>query len=347
MNGIPSPTWSEFSIGPITIHAYALCILLGICVALWLTNKRWVARGGITDDLWNIAVWTVPAGIIGGRLYHIFSTPDPYFGPNGNPIAALYIWNGGLGIWGAVALGVIVAYVVARRYGIRFLSFLDAAAPGLILAQAIGRWGNWFNQELFGAPTTLPWGLHIDKTLNGFPNPNWPDPALPADTLFHPTFLYESVWNFVGALLLIWAARKFLLNSGQVFYAYICYYTLGRVWIEALRIDTAEHILGLRLNVWTSIIVFVVGLVLFLYSRAHYGAGINEPYTENRSNNSDHTTGQSSNSPTEREVGFGPQPTTHDKTDSKNTFGFYGAVTSTISIVPQVPDGTRPATTRE
>lgn len=370
MNGIPSPTWSGFSLGPLTIHAYALCILTGILVALWLTNVRWQQRGGTTDDLWNIAVWTVPAGIIGGRLYHIFSTPDPYFGPGGNPVAALYIWNGGLGIWGAVALGVLVAYLVSRRYGIRFLSFIDAAAPGLILAQAIGRWGNWFNQELFGAPTQLPWGLHIDKTIGGVPNPNWPDPALPADTLFHPTFLYESVWNLVGAALLIWAGKKFLLGHGQVFYAYICYYTLGRVWIEALRIDTAEHILGLRLNVWTSILVFILGATLFVASRKRYGSGVEPahsperiaydtavaghaeeypPYTRGAVAPGSSVRTASSTDDSVREVGFGPQTTSlpivaddsyaaSERPVSDRSFGFYGAVTSTISIVPQVAD---------
>lgn len=349
MNGIPSPTWSGFSLGPLTIHAYALCILTGIVVALWLTNKRWIARGGTSDDLWNIAVWTVPAGIIGGRLYHVFSTPAPYFGPGGDPVAALYIWNGGLGIWGAVALGVLVAYLVARHYGIRFASFLDAAAPGLILAQAIGRWGNWFNQELFGAPTTLPWGLQIDPA-----SPNWPDPSLPADTLFHPTFLYESVWNAIGAVLLIWAGKKFRLKHGQVFYAYICYYTLGRVWIEALRIDTAEHILSLRLNVWTSILVFALGAVLFVVSRSRYGAGTDVAHTRERvaydvsvkshDNPEDYPPyTRGATAPGVREVGFGPQtmslPIVEEAEPvSDKSFGFYGAVTSTISIVPQVPD---------
>ena len=332
---IPSPAWSGFDIGPVRIHAYALCILLGIALALWLTNKRWQARGGTEDDLWTIAIWAIPAGIIGGRLYHVFSTPDPYFGPDGDPVAALYIWNGGLGIWGAVALGVLVVLFVCRRHGFRFTSFLDAAAPGLILAQAVGRWGNWFNQELFGAPTTLPWGLEIDRA-----SPTWPDPSLPADTLFHPTFLYESLWNLGSCLVLLWAARRFSLWRGQVFYLYLSLYTAGRVWIEALRIDDAEHILGLRLNVWTSILVFALGIALLLVSRARHGGGSDTAYTSDRtepdaeaggSSGSGAAAGESAAS--EAAGNTGDEPETPARGGG---FGFFGAVTSAISIVPQL-----------
>lgn len=332
---IPSPGWSGFDLGPVRIHAYALCILLGIALALWLTNRRWQARGGTEDDLWTIAIWAIPAGIIGGRLYHVFSTPAPYFGPDGNPIAALYIWNGGLGIWGAVALGVLVVLLVCRRHGYRFTSFLDAAAPGIILAQAVGRWGNWFNQELFGAPTTLPWGLEIDRA-----SPTWPDPSLPADTLFHPTFLYESLWNLGSCLVLLWAARRFSLWRGQVFYLYLTLYTAGRVWIEALRIDDAEHILGLRLNVWTSILVFALGIALLLVSRARHGGGSDTAYTSDRtepdaeaggSSGSGAAAGESAAS--EAAGNTGDEPETPARGGG---FGFFGAVTSAISIVPQL-----------
>lgn len=387
--GLPSPQWSAIHLGPLTIHAYALCILVGILLALWVTLRRWEARGGNSDDLWSIAVWAIPAGIIGGRLYHVFSSPEAYFGPRGNPIAVLYIWNGGLGIWGAVALGVLAVWFVARRHGVRFPAFLDAAAPGLILAQACGRWGNWFNQELFGAPTTLPWGLHIDKVLNGAPNPNWPDPSLPAGTLFQPTFLYESAWDLLGFFLLIWAGRRFRLGHGQVFYLYICYYTLGRVWIEALRIDDAEHILGLRLNIWTSILVFVLGAVLFALSRrrherpephvhtreriaydsaaAHATQATGEEYpafirgakppaagaqTPLRSSAPGYGAGGPAAAGQPLQVGFGPVTSSlpiiadedEDEDDGANefsskSFGFFGAVTSAISIVPQVNPG--------
>ena len=356
---IPSPGWSGFDIGPLRIHAYALCILVGIVLALWLTNRRWQARGGTEDDLWTLAIWAIPSGIIGGRIYHVLSTPDPYFGPDGDPVAALYIWNGGLGIWGAVALGVLVVLFVCRRHGFRFTSFLDAAAPGLILAQAAGRWGNWFNQELFGAPTDLPWGLEIDRT-----SPTWPDPSLPADTLFHPTFLYESLWNVIGCFVLLWAGRRFSLWRGQVFFLYLAYYTLGRVWIEALRIDDAEHILGLRLNVWTSIVIFLLGVVLLVVSRSRHGGGENTAYTDDRprpdADGSAPVTGNGSGSgsgSTSVHRTVAADGTTAAEGTSaaggardgeqparRGGFGFFGAVTSAISIVPQLTGRSEPKT---
>lgn len=255
---IPSPDWNSFDIGPLTIHAYALCILAGIAAALWLTSVRWKRRSGPEDAIWDIAIWAVPFGIIGGRLYHVFSSPDAYFGPDGNLWLIPQIWLGGLGIWGAVLLGAVGAWIGCRRSGVKLSAFIDAAAPGLLLAQAIGRWGNWFNQELYGGPTTLPWGLEIDSG-----NPALP-PGLPADTLFHPTFLYESLWNLAGVVLLLLLDRHFKFRHGRLFWLYAAYYTLGRVWIEALRIDDAELIFGVRLNVWTSILVFVVAVAFFV-----------------------------------------------------------------------------------
>lgn len=255
---IPSPDWSGFNIGPLTIHAYALCILAGIAAALWLTSVRWQRRGGPEDAIWDIAIWAVPFGIIGGRLYHVFSSPDAYFGEDGNLWLIPQIWLGGLGIWGAVVLGVVGAWIGCRRSGVKLTAFMDAAAPGLLLAQAIGRWGNWFNQELYGGPTTVPWGLEIDAD-----NPDFPA-GLPADTLFHPTFLYESLWNLAGVALLLLLDRRFKFRLGRLFWLYAAYYTLGRVWIEAMRIDDAELIFGVRLNVWTSIIVFVVAVIVFI-----------------------------------------------------------------------------------
>ena len=261
---IPAPTWSGFDIGPLRIHAYALAILLGIIAAIWLTDRRWKRRGGPEGSIWDIAIWAIPFGIIGGRLYHVFSSPDLYFGPGydgtGNLALIPQIWLGGLGIWGAVVLGVVGAWIGCRRAGVKISAFIDAAAPGILLAQAIGRWGNYFNQELFGGPTTLPWGLRV--------SPEFVPAGFSPDTLFHPTFLYECVWNLLGVAALLLLDRKFRLRSGRLFLLYAMIYTAGRVWIEMLRIDTAEQItffgITTRLNVWTSIIVFVAALILFL-----------------------------------------------------------------------------------
>lgn len=261
---IPAPVWSGFDIGPLRIHAYALSILLGIVAALWLTDRRWKRRGGPEGSIWDIAIWAIPFGIIGGRLYHVFSSPDAYFGPGFDGTGDLslipQIWLGGLGIWGAVVLGVVGAWIGCRRANVKISAFIDAAAPGILLAQAIGRWGNYFNQELFGGPTTLPWGLSVSPEFV-------PAPFSP-DTLFHPTFLYECLWNLAGVAVLLLVDRKLKLRNGRLFLLYAMIYTAGRVWIEMLRIDTAEQItffgITTRLNVWTSIIVFVVALVLFI-----------------------------------------------------------------------------------
>ena len=267
---IPSPDWSGFDIplpwGSLRIHAYALCILAGIIVGLWLTSVRWAKRGAPEGSVWDIVIWAIPFGIIGGRLYHVVSSPDAYFGPGFDGTGDLslipQIQRGGLGIWGAVVLGAVGAWIGCRRSGVKLSAFVDAAAPGLLLAQAIGRWGNYFNQELFGGPTTLPWGLQVDAN-----NPNFPA-GMPADTLFHPTFLYESLWNLAGVLILLALDRRFHFRRSRLFWLYAMYYTLGRVWIEAMRIDDAEQvsILGLttRLNVWTSIFVFLAALIAFI-----------------------------------------------------------------------------------
>lgn len=268
--GIPSPDWSGFDIplpwGTLRIHAYALCILAGIIVGLWLTSVRWTKRGAPEGSVWDIVIWAIPLGIIGGRLYHVVSSPDAYFGPGFDGTGDLslipQIWRGGLGIWGAVVLGAVGAWIGCRRSGVKLSAFVDAAAPGLLLAQAVGRWGNYFNQELFGGPTTLPWRLQVDAD-----NPNFPA-GMPADTLFHPTFLYESLWNLAGVLILLALDRRFHFRRSRLFWLYAMYYTLGRVWIEAMRIDDAEQInifgITARLNVWTSIFVFLAALIAFI-----------------------------------------------------------------------------------
>ncbi|WP_062202409.1 prolipoprotein diacylglyceryl transferase [Demequina salsinemoris] len=255
---IPSPPveWSSFSIGPLTIHAYALWILLGIFIALWLTRKRWIARGGDPEVVETIAFWAIPFGIVGGRVYHVISSPAAYFGENGNPIDAFKIWEGGLGIWGAVALGALGAFIGARRARVSFTAFADAVAPGILLAQAIGRMGNYFNQELFGGPTDLPWALQIDEAFR---------PAgYEAFATFHPTFLYEMIWNLAGVAVLLWADRRFKLWGGRVFWLYVVVYTSGRLWIEMVRIDNAVHILGVRVNTWVSAIALVASVLAFL-----------------------------------------------------------------------------------
>ena len=251
---IPSPSLSSFSVGPLTIHFYALCIITGIAAAIWIGRRRYANLGGNPDDVSEVAIWAVPFGIIGGRIYHVITSPAQYFGSNGNPIDALRIWEGGLGIWGAISLGAVGAYLYFRTHktSLNFRQLLDSLAPGVVLAQAIGRIGNYFNQEVFGKPTELPWGLEIDPV-------NRPD-GFESYATFHPTFLYELLWCLVVAALLIKLPgflKKITSNQGDVFTLYILGYTLGRVWIEGLRIDEANLILGLRLNIWVSLIVLV------------------------------------------------------------------------------------------
>jgi len=259
---IPSPSQGVWYVGDLPIRGYALSIILGIVVAIWIGEKRWAARGGRVGDVQDLAIWAIPFGLVGARLYHVATDSGLYFGEGNDPVEALYIWNGGLGIWGAVALGAVGIYIGARRKGVRLLPMLDALAPGVIVAQAIGRWGNWFNQELYGRPTDLPWGLEIDPS-------NYPgDLAFPPGTTFHPTYLYEFLWNLAVFAVLIWADRRFRLGHGRVMALYVMGYTLGRGWIEDLRIDTVEldDVAGLRLNVWTSIVLFVAAAAYFVWS---------------------------------------------------------------------------------
>ena len=254
---IPSPDRSVWFIGPFPVRAYALCILVGIVVAVWIAQRRLVDRGGKPGQALDVATWAVPFGIVGGRLYHVISSPQAYFGVGGHPLNAFKIWEGGLGIWGAVALGSLGAWIGCRRSGVSFLDFADAAAPGVVLAQAIGRWGNYFNNELYGSRTSAPWGLQIHCWDQGAGGAT----ACPGGTTtilgtFQPTFLYESLWCALVALALVLVDRRFTLARGQIFALYGMLYTLGRIVIETMRTDTANHILGLRLNVWTSAVVF-------------------------------------------------------------------------------------------
>ncbi|MFW3169050.1 prolipoprotein diacylglyceryl transferase [Geodermatophilus sp. CPCC 206100] len=263
---IPSPTQGVWELGPLPIRAYALCIIAGIIAAVWLTDRRWRARGGAEGDVLDIAVWAVPFGIIGGRLYHVISSPRPYFGEGGDPVRAFAIWEGGLGIWGAIALGGVGAWIACRRRGIPLPAFADAIAPGLLVAQAIGRLGNWFNNELYGGPTDLPWGLTIHD-WNGTGAVLGADGQPVVLGTFHPTFLYELLWNLAAAALVIWADRRFRLGHGRAFALYVASYCAGRLWIELLRSDPAETFFGVRLNVFTAVVVGLLAVAYLVWQR--------------------------------------------------------------------------------
>ncbi|GAA1437188.1 prolipoprotein diacylglyceryl transferase [Microlunatus lacustris] len=254
---IPSPSSGVWYLGPFPLRAYALCIIAGIVVAMVIANRRWRARGGTAESLETVLVAAIPCGIIGARIYHVITDYELYFGAGRNPVDALKIWNGGLGIWGAVAGGAAGAYVVARRRGIAFPALLDTLAPAVLVAQAIGRLGNWFNQELFGRPTMLPWALEID--------PQHRPAGYASDATFHPTFLYELLWNLLVALVLVVLDRRYRLGHGKVFALYVALYSAGRFFIEALRIDSVNEIAGFRLNNYTSLIAFLVAAVVFVW----------------------------------------------------------------------------------
>ncbi|MEV5319778.1 prolipoprotein diacylglyceryl transferase [Streptomyces sp. NPDC052687] len=252
---IPSPSRGVLYLGPIPLRGYAFCIIIGVFVAVWLGNKRWIARGGRAGTVADIAVWAVPFGLIGGRLYHVITDYQLYFSEGRDWVDAFKIWEGGLGIWGAIALGALGAWIGCRRRGIPLPAYADAIAPGIAFAQAIGRWGNWFNQELYGRETDLPWALHITSTADG---------RMPG--YYHPTFLYESLWCVGVALLVIWADRRFKLGHGRAFALYVAAYCAGRFWIEYMRVDDAHELLGLRLNNWTALLVFLLAVVYLVVS---------------------------------------------------------------------------------
>ncbi len=271
--GIPSPgpEWQQIPIDIFGLHwriqTYAICILIGIIVAAIWTSRRLTKRGAEPGVVLDILLWAVPLGIIGARLYHVVTHPNDYFYEGANPWAVLYIWEGGNAIFGSLIGGAVGAWIGCRWTGLRFWTFADALAPALLLAQAIGRLGNWFNQELFGLPTSLPWGLEIDPTNKAIPV------GLPEDTLFQPLFLYEIIWNVIGVIVIVWLERKFRLQWGKVFALYLIWYGLGRSYLESIRIDPSEFsFLGIPTNVWAAFVAVVLGVVIFIVqSRRHTG----------------------------------------------------------------------------
>jgi prolipoprotein diacylglyceryl transferase len=251
---IPSPDSSTIDVGPLSIHFYGLTLLVAIAAAVLVTGIRWTRRGGDWDLIFRLAVWGVAAGIIGARLYHVITSwdelPDEWWGP-------FAIWRGGLGVWGGIGLGVVVGAIVAKRSGVDVPRLLDCVAPGLLVAQGIGRFGNWWNQELFGKPSDLPWALEISPE-------NRPVDYIQNET-FHPTFLYEALWCFAAALLLIFVERRFKIRPGGLFALYVLIYSIGRLWIEMLRVDPSHELGGIRLNVYVAALAIVLAAAFFVW----------------------------------------------------------------------------------
>ncbi|MDH6236900.1 prolipoprotein diacylglyceryl transferase [Cryobacterium sp. CG_9.6] len=263
---IPSPEWSYVDLGWFRIHAYALCILAGIILATMITSRRLSSRGGEPGVVLDIILWAVPLGIVGARVYHVLTHPGDYFYDGADLWDTVKIWEGGNAIFGSLIGGAIGAYIGCRQTGIRFWSFVDAVAPAMLIAQATGRLGNWFNHELFGVPTTLPWGLQIEAT-----NPAYPV-GLPPETLFHPTFLYEMIWNVVGVFVILLIERRINMRWGKAFAVYLIWYGLGRSFFETIRIDPSEIFFGIRTNVWAAYGAILLGIIIFLVQRrAHLG----------------------------------------------------------------------------
>ncbi|MBO0855189.1 MAG: prolipoprotein diacylglyceryl transferase, partial [Nocardia sp.] len=263
---IPSPPRGVWDVGPLPLRAYAICIIIGIVVAIWLGERRWQARGGQSGTVLDVAMFAVPFGLVGGRLYHVATDWQKYFGAGGHPINALKIWEGGLGIWGAVALGAVGAWIACRIYRIPLPAFGDAIAPGILFAQAIGRLGNYFNQELYGRQTTKPWGLQIYLRFDSNGQLDMMNGVSTGvvEKVVQPTFLYELIWNLFGVAVLFVVDRRWRIGHGRLFALYVAIYTFGRFWVELLRDDEATHIFGLRVNTYTSTIVFLCAIAYFV-----------------------------------------------------------------------------------
>jgi phosphatidylglycerol---prolipoprotein diacylglyceryl transferase len=260
---IPSPSSGTFSLGPLTLHMYGVMLLLGIAACIWLTGRRWVSWGGDWDLVFRVALWGVIFGVIGARLYHDLTSwnQDPAIRQHWWGFAA--VWEGGLGIWGGIPFGVIAGAVVVHRSGNSIRLMMDAVAPGLLLAQAIGRLGNYWNQELYGRPTNLPWALRIDQAHQTGIDPQYQSAGHYG--YYHPTFLYEFVWDLLGVGVLLWVDRRFTLRRPALFALYVIWYTTFRTFEEVLRIDPSNYWLHMRVNFWVSLGIWVVAVVFFVW----------------------------------------------------------------------------------
>lgn len=255
---IPSPSINGFSLGPVTIRFYALCLIAGIIAAWWLGSRRWRERGGQQETFETVVLWAIPIGIVGARVYHVLTHLGDYFGPGRNPWSVFFIWEGGIAIYGAIGAGALAAWLACRAKGATFAALADSLAPAIALGQALGRLGNWFNQELYGLPTDLPWGLEIA--------PEYRLPGFEQYATFHPTFLYEMLWNLLVVALLLWADRRFTLGRGKVFALYIALYGFGRFFTEGIRIDYSYDTFGwLRFNQAVAALICLAGVLLFLW----------------------------------------------------------------------------------
>ena len=263
---IPAPSVRQISLGPFDIRLYALSLLAGVAVATWLTMRRWTARGGDADLVFEVALWSVLAGIIGGRLYHVITSWDQLGDEWYAPFA---VWEGGLGIWGGVLAGVLTGAYITHRRGESVFAMMDAAAPGILIAQGIGRLGNYFNQELFGGPTDLPWGLEV--------TPGYRPEGDELNLTYHPTFLYEMLWNFAGAALIIWIGHRFRIKAPGLFCLYVAIYSLGRIFWEQLRVDPSHMFLGQRLNFYVALTLLIGASIAFVWSQRREDHEVIEP----------------------------------------------------------------------
>ncbi|GAA1866255.1 hypothetical protein GCM10009751_25520 [Myceligenerans crystallogenes] len=319
VQSIPSPPleWNAIPLGPLNLHIYALWLLAGIGVAAWLTQRRLTRRGAPPEVVLDIVLWAVPLGIVGARIYHVLTHTSDYFG-NDDVWDVVRIWDGGNAIFGGLIGGALGVWIACRIAGLRFWSFADALAPAMLIAQAIGRGGNWWNHELFGGPTTLPWGLEIDPNAAMY-KAMYPD-GLAEGTLFHPLFLYEALWNLAGAALLLALDKRFHLRWGRLFGLYLVWYGAGRVWLELLRIDpTSDTVAGLPANSAASIVVVLLGIALFVLRGRRHPEPEESVYTPGREPAAEGAAAASDDAPAAGDVKVGGDPPTGDESSAGET----------------------------